>query len=93
MVLKETGRFRFWMRGFPRGQRGGAQDPIAKAFEGSNPSPRTFSSSLYIEPDQETLSSPSNRNLTPTASFDEYLRDKELAESTRALNYPDGWMD
>ncbi len=42
MVLKETGGFRFWMRGFPRGQRGGAQDPIAKAFEGSNPSPRTF---------------------------------------------------
>ena len=82
MVLKETGGFRLWMRGFPSGQRGGAQDPIAKAFEGSNPSPRTYSSSLYIEPEYEALSSPSNRILNPTSSFDEYLRDKELAEST-----------
>jgi len=29
-------------RGFPSGQRGGTQDPLAQAFEGSNPSPRTF---------------------------------------------------
>jgi len=28
-------------RGFPSGQRGGTQDPLAQAFEGSNPSPRT----------------------------------------------------
>ena len=32
-------------RGFPSGQRGGTQDPVAQASEGSNPSPRTFSSS------------------------------------------------
>ena len=29
-------------RGFPSGQRGGTQDPVAQASEGSNPSPRTF---------------------------------------------------
>jgi hypothetical protein len=27
-------------RGFPSGLRGGTQDPVAEAFEGSNPSPR-----------------------------------------------------
>jgi integrase len=74
MVLKEMGGFRIWMRGFPSGQRGGAQDPIAKAFEGSNPSPRTLASSLYIEPKDDVL--------TSKLSFDEYLRNKELAEST-----------
>ena len=33
-------------RGFPSGQRGGTQDPVAQASEGSNPSPRTYDPSL-----------------------------------------------
>ena len=35
-------------RGFPSGQRGGTQDPVAQASEGSNPSPRTFLLVKYI---------------------------------------------
>ena len=29
-------------RGFPSGQRGGTQDPVAQAYVGSNPTPRTL---------------------------------------------------
>jgi len=64
------------VRGFPSGQRGRTQDPLAQAFEGSNPSPRTFSSSLYIEGNE------SPNILNHLSGFDDYLLEKGLSKST-----------
>ena len=40
MVLRLLGGYCGGGRGFPSGQRGGTQDPVVQASEGSNPSPR-----------------------------------------------------
>ena len=40
-------------RGFPSGQRGGTQDPVVQASEGSNPSLRTFI--LSSRPDNRAI--------------------------------------
>ena len=54
-------------RGFPSGQRGGTQDPVAQASEGSNPSPRTF----FLKKIENNL-----------GGFREYLEDNDLRELT-----------
>ena len=65
----------FWARGFPSGQRGGTQDPVAQASEGSNPSPRIFISSL--EKDRST----------DLEDFTEYLQSLGYRKSTVKTKY------
>jgi integrase len=75
----------FGGRGFPSGQRGGTQDPVAKASEGSNPSPRTFRPSpnngLQTHENLSIQSLESSSNLS-LEHFIEYLRDQDYREST-----------
>ena len=85
-------------RGFPSGQRGGTQDPVAQASEGSNPSPRISRPSPGILGEKpqtlirgtegnkgglQTLGTLSFQDLESSLEpFTEYLRDQGYREST-----------